>query len=184
MRYAEAGFNLEVDLSTGKIRKVESDPKLVELYLGGLGTNAKILWDEVPAEADAFSPDNILVIAAGLLDGTPAIGANRTIIPTISPQTKLMAFSMMGGFFGPELKYARYDKIIIKGKASDLVYLWINNDKVEIRDTRHLRGKGALETINIIWKELNDPRVKINSNWTSRRKPGLFCFGRNNSRKL
>jgi len=117
MRYAEAGFNLEVDLTTGKIERVETDPRLTELHLGGLGTNAKILWDRVPPEVEPFSPDNLLIVGTGLLDGTPAIGANRTIMSTISPQTLLMAFSMMGGFFGPELKYAGYDKIVIQGKA-------------------------------------------------------------------
>lgn len=161
MRYAEAGFNLEVDLSTGNIEKVETDPRLTELHLGGLGTNAKILWDRVSAEANPFSPDNVLVVAAGLLDGTLAIGANRTIMSAISPQTRLMAFSMMGGFWGPELKYAGYDKIVIRGKSPNLVYLWINNDKVEIRDASHLRGKGALETIELIRKELNEPGAQV-----------------------
>ena len=57
-----------------------------------------------------------------------------------------MAYSMMGGFFAPELKYAGYDKIIFRGKSPNLVYVWINNDKVEIRDASHLHGKGAVET--------------------------------------
>lgn len=160
MRYAETGFNLEVDLSTGNIEKVETDPRLTELHLGGLGTNAKLLWDRVPPDVEPFSPDNLLIVSAGLLDGTPAPGANRTIISTFSPQTLLMAFSMMGGFFGPELKYAGYDKIIIRGKAPNLVYLWINNDKVEIRDASHLQGKGALETIELIREELKEPKAE------------------------
>lgn len=160
MRYAETGFNLEVDLSTGNIEKVETDPRLTELHLGGLGTNAKLLWDRVPPDVEPFSPDNLLIVGAGLLDGTPAPGANRTIISTFSPQTLLMAFSMMGGFFGPELKYAGYDKIIIRGKAPNLVYLWINNDKVEIRDASHLQGKGALETIELIREELKEPKAE------------------------
>jgi aldehyde:ferredoxin oxidoreductase len=79
---------------------------------GGLGTNAKILWDRVPPEVEPFSPENLLIFSAGLLCGTPAPGANRTIVSTISPQTLLMAYSMMGGFFAPELKYAGYDKVI------------------------------------------------------------------------
>ncbi len=161
MRYAETGYNLEVDLSTGNIEKVETDPKLTELHLGGLGTNAKILWDRVPPDVDPFSPDNLFIVGPGLLDGTITIGANRTIITSISPQTGLMGFSMMGGFFGPELKYAGYDKIIIRGKSPDLVYLWINNDKVEIRDARHLSGKGALETTELIRQELNEPRAQV-----------------------
>jgi len=163
VRYAETGFNLEVDLTRGNIERVETDPRDTELYLGGLGTNAKLLWDRVPPEVEAFSPDNLLIFAAGLLCGTPATGCNRTIVSTISPQTKLMAFSMMGGFWAPELKYAGYDKVVLRGKSPDLVYLWINNDKVEIRDASHLRGKGANETAVLIREELNEPKAQVAS---------------------
>jgi len=161
MRYAETGFNLEIDLSRGSIERVATDPRWTELYLGGLGTNAKILWDRVPPETEPFSPDNLLIFSAGLLCGTPAIGANRTIVSTISPQTLLMAYSMMGGFFAPELKYAGYDKVVIRGKSPTLVYLWIHNDKVEIRDASHLRGKGAVETAELIRQELKEPKAQV-----------------------
>ncbi|MBI4986944.1 MAG: aldehyde dehydrogenase, partial [Rhodocyclales bacterium] len=145
MRYGEIGFDLEVNLSRGSVDRVATDPKDTELYLGGLGTNAKIMWERVPAETEAFSEDNLLIFSTGLLCGTGAPGCNRTIVSTISPQTKLMAYSMMGGFWAPELKYAGYDKLIISGKSEELVYLWINNDKVEIRDASHLKGLGATE---------------------------------------
>jgi benzoyl-CoA reductase subunit BamB len=161
MRYAETGFNLEIDLSRGSIERVETDPKLTELYLGGLGTNAKILWDRVPPETDPFSPDNLLIFGTGLLCGTPAPGANRTIVTTYSPQTLLMAYSMMGGFWAPELKYAGYDKVIFRGKSPNLIYVWIHNDKVEIRDAAHLRGKGAVETQELIRQELKEPNAQV-----------------------
>lgn len=161
MRYGEIGFDLEVDLSRGSIDRVETDPNDTRLFMGGLGTNAKIMWDRVPAETDAFSEDNLLIFSSGLLCGTAAPGSNRTIVSTISPQTKLMAYSMMGGFFAPELKYAGYDKIVISGKSEELVYLWINNDKVEIRDASHLKGLGATETSEAIRKELKDPDIQV-----------------------
>jgi len=161
MRYAETGFNLEIDLSRGNIERVETDPRLTGLHLGGLGTNAKLLWDRVPPETEPFSPDNLLIFSTGLLVGTPATGANRTIVSTISPQTLLMAYSMMGGFWAPELKYAGYDKVILRGKSPDLVYLWINNDKVEIRDASHLKGKGAGETAELIRQELKEPKAHV-----------------------
>jgi benzoyl-CoA reductase subunit BamB len=161
MRYAETGFNLEIDLTRGNIERVETDPRDTELYLGGLGTNAKILWDRVPPEVEPFSPENLLIFSAGLLCGTPATGCNRTIVSTISPQTRLMAFSMMGGFWAPELKYAGYDKVILRGKSPSLVYLWINNDKVDLRDASHLRGKGAVETAELIRQELKEPRAQV-----------------------
>jgi len=161
MRYAEAGYNLEIDLSRGNIERVETDPRLTELHLGGLGTNTKILWDRVPPETEPFSPDNLLIFSTGLLVGTPAPGCNRTIVTTYSPQTLLMAYSMMGGFWAPELKYAGYDKVIFRGKSPNLVYLWINNDKVEIRDASHLKGKGASETAELIRQELKEPNAQV-----------------------
>ncbi len=161
MRYTETGFNLEIDLSRGNVERVETDPKLTELHLGGLGTNARILWDRVPPETDPFSPDTLLMFSSGLLGGTPAPGANRTIITAYSPQTLLMGYSMMGGFFAPEMKYAGYDKIIFRGKSPKLIYVWIHNDKVEIRDASHLRGKGAVETQEIIRRELKEPNAQV-----------------------
>ncbi len=161
MRYGEAGVNLEIDLSRGNIEKVETDPRLTELFLGGQGTAAKILWDRVPPEVEPFSPDNLLIFSAGLLHATPVPGANRVAVNTFSPQTNLMSHSLMGGFFGPEMKHAGYDQIIIRGKAPDLVYLYINNDKVEIRDATHLQGKGTTETGDLLKKELKDDKVQV-----------------------
>jgi benzoyl-CoA reductase subunit BamB len=152
---------LEIDLTRGNIERVETDPRDTELYLGGLGTNAKILWERVPPEVEPFSPENLLIFSAGLLCGTPATGCNRTIVSTISPQTRLLAFSMMGGFWAPELKYAGYDKVILRGKSPNLVYIWIHNDKVEIRDAAHLRGKGAIETADLIRRELKEPKAQV-----------------------
>jgi aldehyde:ferredoxin oxidoreductase len=161
MRYAETGFNLEIDLSRGSIERVETDSRLTELHLGGQGTAAKMLWDKVPPEVDPFSPDNLLIFSAGLLDGTPVPAANRTSVDTFSPQTNLYSHSLFGGYFGPELKHAGYDKIVIRGRSPGLVYLWINNDKVEIRDAGHLHGKGGLETASLIQKELKEPKAQV-----------------------
>jgi len=161
MRYAETGFDLEIDLSRGSIERVATDPDLAEFYLGGQGVAAKLLWDRVPPETDPFSPDNLLIFSAGLLHGTSVPAANRTTVNTFSPQTNLMSHSLFGGFFGPELKYAGYDRIIIRGKAPDLVYLYINNDTVEIRDATHLRGRGCTETGDLIKRELNDQKVQV-----------------------
>ena len=152
MRYAETGYNLEIDLATGNIERVETDPKMMETYLGGLGTSVKIHWDRVPPEVKPFDPENLLIVSTGLLNGTPAFSANRTVCTFVSPQSDLLAYSMMGGFFSAEMKYAGYDKLILRNKSPKLVYMWINNDKVEIRDASHLKGKGAVETQDIIKK--------------------------------
>lgn len=161
MRYAETGYNLEIDLSRGNIERVATDPSLTEKYLGGQGTNAKLLWDRVPPEVKPFDPENLLIFSSGLLHSTPTPGANRTAVNTISPQTNLYSHSLFGGFFGPELKHAGYDKIIFRGKSPELVYLWIHNDKVELRDASHLSGMGALEAGEAIKEELNESRVQV-----------------------
>jgi benzoyl-CoA reductase subunit BamB len=163
MRYAETGFNLEVDLTRGNIERVATDPQWTEQHLGGLGTNARLFWERVPPETEPFDPENLLVFGTGLLVGTPGPGTNRTIVSTISPQTKLFAFSMMGGFWGPELKYAGYDKVVIRGQAPDLVYLWIKDDTVELRDATHLRGLGTLESAEVIRQELEEPNAQVSS---------------------
>ena len=161
MRYAETGVNLEIDLSRGSIEKDQTDPELTKLYLGGQGTAVKILWDRVGPEVEPFSPDNLLIFSSGLLDGSAVSGANRTSVNSISPATHLMSHSLMGSYFGPEMKFAGYDKIIIRGKSPHLVYLWINNDKVEIRDARHLAGKGTRETGDLIRAELGQDKAQV-----------------------
>jgi aldehyde:ferredoxin oxidoreductase len=161
MRYAETGYNLEIDLARGNIERVETDPKLMELHLGGLGTSVKLHWDRVPPEVKPFDPENLLIFSSGLLCGTPAFSANRTCVSTISPQNSLLAYPLMGGFWAAELKYAGYDKVIFRNKSPKLVYLWIHNDKVEIRDASPLKGKGALETQDLIRKELKEPNAQV-----------------------
>jgi len=161
MRYAETGYNLEIDLATGNIERVETDPGLMELHLGGLGTSVKLFWDRVPPETKPFDPENLLVFSTGLFNGTPAFSANRTIVNFVSPQNEMLAYPMMGGFFSAEMKYAGYDKVIFRNKSPEWVYLWIHNDKVELRDATHLKGKGALETQEFIKKELREPRAQV-----------------------
>lgn len=161
MRYGEVGYFLEIDLSTGNIEKVESDPQWLELYVGGQGTADRILWDRVPPEVEPFSEENLLIFSSGLLCGTPIPGANRTIVNTFSPQTNLHAHTMMGSYFAPEMKFAGYDKIVIKGKAEKLVYIVIYNDRVEIRDASHLRGLGTYDTQEAIKQELGDKRFQV-----------------------
>ena len=161
MRYAETGYDLEVDLTTGNIERVESDPELTLRHIGGNGVAAKIIWDRVPPETDPLSPDNLLIVSAGLMAGTPVPTANRTLFNTISPVTNYFSNSIMGGYFAPELKHAGYDRIIFTGKADKLVYLYINNDTVELRDAAHLSGLGAQATAYKLKDELGDQRLQV-----------------------
>ena len=104
MSYGWAGSNLEIDLSQGKIEKKEGDSELNETYLGGRGIGSKILWDRVPPETDPFSSDNLLIFGTGVLTGTPAPSANRTILTTRSPQTNLQTYSYHGRVLGARIK--------------------------------------------------------------------------------
>ena len=161
MKYAETGYRLEIDLSRGSVEKVENPPGWTQAHLTGQGTAAKLLWDRVPPEVEPFSPENLLIFSAGLLVSTPVPGAHRTVVNSISPQTNMYAHSVMGGYWGPELKNAGYDQVVISGKSDELVYLWINNDRVEIRSATHLKGKGANEAAELIREELNEPEAQV-----------------------
>ncbi len=161
MRYGAMGTDIEIDLSRGKIEKLQSDPALVETYLGGKGKNVKILWDRVPPEVDAFSPDNLLIVSAGVLTGTMVPGANRTTFTYKSPVTDIHSYSNLGGFLGAEMKSAGYDTIVFAEKSPAPVYLWIDDDRVELRDASHLWGKDTFETQKIIREELKDNDLRI-----------------------
>ncbi len=160
MVFGWAGKDIEVDLTQGTVERVSHDRDLYESCLGGKGVATKILWDRVTPDVTPFSPDNLLVIGAGTLDGTIVPGANRTSIAFKSPVTGFFGLSVLGGYFGPELKNAGYDTIVISGKSPTPVYLWITNDTVELRDAGHLWGKDTRETQTILRNELN-PRVQI-----------------------
>ena len=108
MPYGWMGANLEIDLSKGNIEKNEGDAQLTGAYLGGKGTNARILWDGVPPEIEPFSPDSLLIIGTGILTGTIVPSANRGIITFRSPQTDMHSHSAVGGFWPAEIKYLLY----------------------------------------------------------------------------
>jgi len=155
------GTNIEIDLTVGSIEKRQGVPELTKNYLGGKGVNAKILWDRVPPEVAPFSPDNLLTVSSGVLTGTMVPSANKGIITFKSPQTGLHYHSTMGGFWPTAIKHAGYDTIIIRGKSPTPVYLWINNDKVELRDAAHLWRRSTHETRRIIREELENSGVEI-----------------------
>ena len=161
MPFARAGNDLEINLSTGSIKTTETDPELQNTYLGGRGIGTKLFYDRVPPEIHPFCEKNDLIFSAGALTGTMAPSANRTSILTRSPQTNLLNYSILGGFWGSELKQAGFDNLIISGKSSHPLYLYINNDNIELRDAEHIWGKGVSKTKSIIRKELALNNIQI-----------------------
>ena len=152
---------LEIDLSVGQIDKKQNDPKLYETYLGGKGIGTKLLWDKVPPETAPLSPENLLIFTTCLLTGTPAPTANRACISYKSPQINLFSYSYLGGFWPAELRHAGYDTVVISGKSPSPIYLWVDNDNVEIRDASRLWGKDTRETQKALREELRNDKVQI-----------------------
>jgi aldehyde:ferredoxin oxidoreductase len=161
MHYGWMGVDLEIDLSRGSISKTEIDQDFYERYIGGKGTNVKFFWDRVTPKVDPFSQDNPLIIGNGVLTGTIVPSANRAVITCRSPQTLLHHYSAIGGFWPAEFKHAGYDTLILSGKATAPAYVYIHDDKIELRDARHLWGKGTHETKRLIREDLDNPRVEV-----------------------
>ena len=147
------GKILRVDLTDGKFATEELDPDLAKDFIGGRGLASKILFDEIDPQVDALSPENKLIFATGPLTGTRAATSARYMVVTKSPLTGAIACSNSGGYFGPELKFAGYDLIIFEGKSDRPVYLWIENDQVELRGGNNLWGKNTHQTEDLIKTE-------------------------------
>lgn len=159
--YSYGGEILRINLTDGAIRRRPTERGLARAFLGGRGLNVKRLWDELPAHTDGLSPRNMLIFGVGPLVGTLFPGGARINISAMSPQTGILGDSNAGGFFGPELKFAGYDQVIIRGRAEHPVYLWIHDDTVELRDARGLWGQDVWETTSAIRRELGDANVQV-----------------------
>ena len=144
MMYGYAGVILRIDLGKATIRKEPLPESLVENFIGGRGFVAKILYDEIPPGIGPFNPENLLIAATGPLTGHFLPASGKTHFGTKSPATGGYADSNMGGHFGPQLKYAGYDVLVITGKAERPSYICINDDSVEIRPADDYWGQGSI----------------------------------------
>ena len=155
-----AGRILRVDLNSGIFRMEKTDSELAKDYVGARGLGSKMFIDEVKPDIDALSADNKLIFMTGPLTGTNAISGSRYNVVTKSPLTGTIAASNSGGFFPGELKYAGLDGIVFEGKAEQPVYLYINNDQIELRPAGELWGKTTHETTAELIKA-TDPEAKV-----------------------
>lgn len=155
------GTVLRVDLGSGKIKRNPLREDLRLNYIGGRGINSRLLFEEVGPETEPLSPENRLIFGSSPLSGTTAPSTARFTVTARSPLTGILGDANAGGHFGPALKWAGVDHIIIKGKAAEPVYLFIDDDKAEIRSARHLWGKTTLETEKAIKEELKDKKVRV-----------------------
>lgn len=152
MLYGYAGKILKINLDR-KEKKTEDIPvELAEKYLGGRGFVARLLFDMLEPGIDPLGPENIVVVATGPLSGHLLPGSGKTHFGALSPATGGYGDSNLGGHFGPTLKYAGYDCLVIEGAAGELSTLVIDNDHVKVVPDPGLQGKGAIEAE----KELKD----------------------------
>jgi aldehyde:ferredoxin oxidoreductase len=149
-----------IDLSTGEIEVSPIPIEMRKAYLGGRGLDMYLLYNHLEPGIDPLGPDNVLTVSAGLLVGTLASASARTHIGAKSPLTGFIGSSNMGGFFAPELRWAGFDHLVIKGKADGPVYLWIHDGEIEIRDASDLWGEDIPTTQELIQEELGDPEIK------------------------
>jgi len=155
------GKILRVDLSREKIRIEELKFEDIDLFIGGSGLAAKIIYTEVDPKIDPFDKGNKIVCMTGPLTGTIVPGGNKTTIAAKSPLTNAWGEAHLGGFWGPELKFAGYDGIIVEGRASSPVYIFIHDDEVELRDASKLWGLTTSVTEKLVREENKDKNIKV-----------------------
>jgi aldehyde:ferredoxin oxidoreductase len=155
------GDILFVDLTNRKISKRPYTKEMASQYIGCRGYNAALLWEMVPKGTDPLSPENVLIFGTGPLTGTSAPSSGRISVTTKSPATNLYLKTNVGGAWGGDIRFAGYSYIVFTGKASGPVYLWIENETVEIRDARHLWGKDVRETEHLLQQETGHGDVKV-----------------------
>lgn len=161
MAYGYWNRVLHVDLSAGRTWVEHPGDAFYRKYLGGRAFIAHYLLTEVPKGIDAFDPENRLIFAAGVVTGAPLPGAGRHSVGAKSPLNDGFGEGEAGGYWGAELKRAGYDAIVVKGKAARPTYLWVDEDKVDLRDASHLWGKITGDVEDALRGELGDRLIRV-----------------------
>jgi aldehyde:ferredoxin oxidoreductase len=159
--YGYFGKQLRVSLDSKEILKENIDASILRKYLGGVGYAARVLYDEIPEGTNPLLPENKLMFITSPLTANRIPGGGSIMLGYKSPLTNAWGESRCGGDFGPNLKSAGYDALIIEGKSDHPVFLVIDDDHVFIRSAKHLIGKKITEKIKIIRDELKDPKISV-----------------------
>ena len=152
---------LHVNLTKGETRVEEPPEAFYRLLVGGRALVAYFLLRDLPPDTDPFSPDNLLIFAPGILQGTNLPGSGRHGVGGKSPLTGAIASAEAGGWWGHEFKRAGFDALVVRGQAERSVYLWIKNGEVEIRPADHLWGLLTAPAQQAIHDELGDDKVRV-----------------------
>jgi aldehyde:ferredoxin oxidoreductase len=155
------GKLLRVDLSNGHIADESLNLNWARQFVGGSGLAARYLYDLITPQTDPLGAENPLMFMTGPLVGTAAPSCGRYVVCARSPLTGIWGESNSGGYWGPELKFAGYDGILLTGRAAHPVYLWIKDGLAELRDASHLQGQDSYQTQESIRQELGEPQARV-----------------------
>ena len=161
--YGWTGKILRVDLTRGVITKEDLNMEWARDYVGTRGLATRYLYEEMDPAVDPFSPENKLILSTGPLTGTGASTSSRYAVVTKGPLTGAVTGSNSGGHWGPELKFAGYDMVILEGQSPEPVYLWIYDDDVQLVSARDLWGRTVWETEEWIRNDTGVPDCVIAS---------------------
>lgn len=170
-----AGKILRVNLTTGEVRSEPLNMDWARAYLGSRGLATKYLTSEIDPTVDPLSPANKIIWATGPLTGTMASTGGRYTVVTKGPLTGAIACSNSGGYWGAELKMAGWDMIIFEGRSPRPVYLYVENDRAELRDAAHLWGKSVWHTEATLKAQHQDPLIRVSSIGTAGENGVLFA---------
>jgi aldehyde:ferredoxin oxidoreductase len=161
MPFGYNGKVLHVDLGTGQVEVETPNESWYRTYMGGGAVAAYYLLNNIKPGTDPLGPDNVLVFAASVVTGAPLSGFSRYTVAALSPLTGAYGESEAGGYLGPELKFAGFDAVVIKGQADKPCYLYLHDGKAEIKDAAKVWGKDLAQTQELIRDELKDKKVRI-----------------------
>ncbi|MCU0601636.1 MAG: aldehyde ferredoxin oxidoreductase family protein [Desulfobacterales bacterium] len=161
MPFGYTGKILHVDLTHRKIETEEPGEVFYRSYLGGRGIGYHYLMRDMPARADALSPENVFTLATGVMTGVPIAASCRFAAVGKSPLTGTAGESEAAGFFGPELKKAGFDAVVFRGRSEAPVYLWVTEGRAEIRDARAMAEQGSREVEDAIRSELGSDKIRV-----------------------
>ena len=155
------GQILRINLTSKQVSTEPLDPIVAKKFIGGRGLGTYYMYKEVEPKIDALSPENVFILATGPVTGSPAPTGARYMAVTKSPLSGTIASSNSGGFWGPELKFAGYDALIVEGKSDAPCYISIKDDKVEILDAAKYWGQLVGAATDGLLEEFGDPKARV-----------------------
>ncbi len=161
--YGWNGKFIRVTLPRGRISKEEIHEDVLHQYLGGIGLATKFVFDENTPGIDALDPRNTLVYAVGPFASSAVPTSGKFAVAAKSPLTGFIGYGVASGLFGPSLRNAGYDAIVIQGRARGPIYLFIDDDEVRLKSAIKFKDLDAIKVEETIRDELNDPTIQVAS---------------------